>query len=190
MGGTQTRRDLADLEEVYQNFANFNKTDSGLNTMMRTTIQEYGRLMSDEDSGGGGLDQSGFGLEAVRAIKDELEKKALADVLAQIENQVKMKETWTVEKRNEPTKSGGGGAWPPKQYRHIRGSGYGTTWGSSAGRAGGKGVERSGDGSRERTSSGSPGRKRQESGYTKEEIDTQNYIIRLKSMYRFDEGRY
>ncbi len=180
MGGTQTRRDLADLEEAYQNFADFNNTDSGLNTMMKTVInQRSGNSMNDD-----GLGNLDFGLQAVRAIKEELEKKALAEVLEEIENQMKTKETISsVESGQIRDKSKvDAGGWPPKKYRNIRGSGYGTTWTSKSGKMVSKIVNRLGDGSAERNRSKSPDEARQENGYTKEEINTQNYIIRLKSI--------
>ncbi len=51
LGGTQTRRDFDDLEQVYRNFANYN--DSGLNTMIKTNLasNESSDLMRETQSG-------------------------------------------------------------------------------------------------------------------------------------------
>lgn len=86
LGGTQTRRDLEDLEQVYRNFAAYN--DSGLNTMIKSNVLsntqsgEFGtELKSNRHSrnsansmGSNGnandvLDSS-FGLQAVHVIKE------------------------------------------------------------------------------------------------------------------------
>lgn len=94
LGGTQTRRDLEDLEQVYQNFANY--TDSGLNTMIKSNLManesfdrsgrvNNDRLVSTNESNG--EYNSDFGLRAVNLIKEEMEKKALEQVLQEIENQ-------------------------------------------------------------------------------------------------------
>ena len=91
LNNTQARRDLADLELVYQNLAGIN--DSGLNTMMRTT-----GLLGDNDEERDSLlknlnrehgtstttDQTssdGIGMQTIRAIRSELENRELQSIL-------------------------------------------------------------------------------------------------------------
>lgn len=84
LGGTETRRDLADLEQVYRDLALH--TDSGLNTMLRTNqsttstinrersqseYSEYNnqnRTVSNRDSYENY--NSDFGNQAIHAIKE------------------------------------------------------------------------------------------------------------------------
>ena len=130
----------------------------------------------------------------------ELEKKALEQVLQEIENQIRAgagrsdnqsimrSETLAdlIMKQDDRLKSG----WPPSKYKNIKGSGYGTTWSSNTlkkSSTGGldknKSIRRQVDrnGSRSPVKFAVQEREDDTFGYSKEDIDTHNYIIRLKS---------
>ena len=77
---TQTRRDFADLEQVYRNLTTF--TDSGLNTLIKSNFIETrgSNPASREDSGPIQVrDSADIGLEAVDAIKAGKQKCFLSE---------------------------------------------------------------------------------------------------------------
>ena len=145
LNNTQARRDLADLELVYQNLAG---NDSGLNTLMRTAEEkEASNNESKDDSSTHNSD--GIGMQTIRAIRNELENRELQSILKEIELQTKSnairptRQNDNQKRRSEANQYGKRGAaeydvdyedesemgaWPPKKYEHIKGTGYGTSW--------------------------------------------------------------
>lgn len=78
------------------------------------------------------------------------------------------------------------GGWPPNKYKHIKGSGYGTTWSSSAKAMKGQNEygtvvsNRSNTYRVSRMTSRSPSESK-ENKSMQEDVNVQNYVIRLKS---------
>lgn len=80
---TQTRRDLADLENVYRNLSSM--TDSGLNTMLKTVSPgSSGQRLEPIESIQSG--DSDFGLQTINAIRTELENRALQEILNEMDD--------------------------------------------------------------------------------------------------------
>ena len=131
-------------------------------------------------------------------MKIELEKKALEQILKQLENQQPSQQESKANKNEADTIDSMGrtrvvnSGWPPNKYRHVKGSGYGSSWTPSKNSKTQlldqslNGTTRVGPVSdRSRISSTSPRRNVPSGTYTalgQNEIDQQNYIINLKSM--------
>lgn len=137
---TQTRKDLADLERVYQNFA---VTDSGLNTLIKTTNTSSNTTKEEKYEETSSTEP--IGLQTIRAITSELENRAFQQILKEMDKNAAKKPSSKLTPRKSPrnyiaenmkTKTGkkvidneqDSGAWPPKKYEHIKGHGYGTSW--------------------------------------------------------------
>ncbi len=97
LNNTQARRDLADLELVYQNLAGIN--DSGLNTMPYDDEKRHGgtslspplsmminrkikeQLATMTSSTSDQTTSDGIGMQTIRAIRNELENRELQSIL-------------------------------------------------------------------------------------------------------------
>lgn len=123
----------------------------------------------------------------------ELEKKALEEILRQIENQSKPSAQPKKADLNESVNKSKNMGWPPDKYSHIKGSGYGTSWRPKPRSPHNEINESSNQSLRNkennrmnktaRISSPSPHSRNQENmNYSmKNDIDMQNYVISLKS---------
>ena len=196
LGGTETRRDLADLEQVYRDLALH--TDSGLNTMLRTNLSNSSTFNRDQGDNNNISNResyenynSDFGNQTIHAIKEELEAKALEEILRQIENQSKPKDSKSKADLNQSVNKTKNLGWPPDKYSHIKGSGYGTSWQpKSKSSQLNESLNQSLRDSRQQMSkttrilSPSPHSRNQENlGFSKHDMDMQNYVISLKSNF-------
>ena len=151
---TQGRRDLADLEVVYQHLAGYADGNSGntLNTLARTIENIQAKDLSINQSKDSSTDHSGgIGMQTIHAIRSELENRELQNILKAIEMQNnkynKLSKNYNTNKTGERLHKResranakynhdeeladddmGSGAWPPKKYEHIKGTGYGSSW--------------------------------------------------------------
>ena len=145
---TQARRDLADIEVVYQHLAGYNESGNTLNTLIRTAgnAKEHDSSSPIHQSNDSTTDQSGgIGMQTIHAIRSELENRELQNILRAIEMQNRQearasrndarqqKRESRVSKKNSDanefgSEEAGSGGWPPKKYEHVKGTGYGSSW--------------------------------------------------------------
>lgn len=119
---TQTRQDFDELQQVYRNLATH--TDTGLNTMNKTDNSEdrlnEKKLFDEMEEKNVNIDGFDFELDAVSLVKKELEKRILDQVVEEIGPKSAKSERVDLEAQ-----------WPPRKYRHVRSTGYGSTWKSN-----------------------------------------------------------
>lgn len=136
---SQTRHDLDDLERVYRNLTTF--TDSGLNTLIRTNQPSADHSLEPPNRSYDqtrdlnkttSVNNSEIGLQAVHAITSELENRALEEILREIERNSKLKKSLHFDTSTAKSSAIKESGWPPDKYRHIKGTGYGTTWSPSS----------------------------------------------------------
>ena len=136
-----TLHDLVDMEKIYRNFAN---TDSGLNTLIKANytvstnnedraqsssnpdhyqadVRPQGSLLHPVSSAQSSLIDSAFGLQAIHAIRSELEKRELENVLSMMPRAQPAGGRSKSGKDRKPKMS----AWPSKKYKDVPSSGYG-----------------------------------------------------------------
>ena len=122
---TQTRQDLDELHAVYRNLTTH--ADSGLNTMNKSSSYENQHEEKNDEKNlvqlenlNNSLYNSDIGLQAVNLVKEELEQRILDQVVEVINAKPKTDNLdW------EPK-------WPPSKYKHIKSTGYGSTWKSKS----------------------------------------------------------
>ncbi|CAF1144131.1 unnamed protein product, partial [Brachionus calyciflorus] len=97
---------------------------SGLNTMIRANTASSEMRVSQEENEHEASEiqddqydddnNSELGLQAIKVIKEELEQRVLKQVL----------DEFNIKSEKENSNLN----WPPSKYRHVKGTGYGTTW--------------------------------------------------------------
>lgn len=118
---TQTRQDLDELHAVYCNLTTH--TDSGLNTMNKSMSSENRqdeKNVVQMENLNNSLYGSDIGLQAVNLVKEELEQRILNQVVEEINAKPRINKLDCEPK------------WPPSKYRHIKSTGYGSTWKSKS----------------------------------------------------------